>query len=212
VFRGRAYDPKFSPDGKQIAFWNGAPSVALAVPGSSGAWVVSIRGGEPRRVAAALNSARNPIWFRDGKSILVAGYNSTKALDAGGLDWWKASVNGQRLSRAGLYSELVRNGLQRPDRSKNARVRTPVPWVPWPACWANGSDEVLSAIRRQRERVVRGHLRDDRSGDGRVSPGDQGFGTRGDSGVRAGRNVGVCQCVTQARIVVATTRCRRSAR
>lgn len=146
VFRGKAHDPKFSPDGKQIAFWTGATSVALAVRGSAAAWIVSVRGGEPRRVAAALDSAKSPIWFPDGKSILIAGYSSTKALDANGVDWWKASLAGKELSRAGLYANLVQYGLQKPDRSKNARVRTPVPWVPSPACWATGSDEVISSI------------------------------------------------------------------
>ncbi len=146
VFRGKAYDPKYSPDGKQIAFWTGASSIALPVRGSSAVWTVSVRGGEPRRVATALDSARNPIWFRDGKSILVAGYSSTQALGTDGLDWWKASLDGQQLNRTGLYARLVQNGLQNPDRSKMQKFARQYAWVPSPACWVSGSDEVISSI------------------------------------------------------------------
>jgi len=141
-------NPKFSPDGQQIAYWIGGESVAAAVPGSGSVWVVPIKGGQPKRIAESLTSARQPIWLPDGKSILFVGYGASRALDGSSIDWWIASLNGERLVRTGLYDELVRRGIQPSDPTVNSRVRTPVPRIAPPGCWASKQDAVIASLER----------------------------------------------------------------
>jgi eukaryotic-like serine/threonine-protein kinase len=139
-------NPKFSPDGQQIAYWTGAESVAAAVPGSGSAWVVPARGGQPRRIAEKLTSGRQPIWSPDGNSVLLVGYSSTKAFDRSSIDWWLSSTDGERLIRTGLYEELVQRGLRPSDPTANSRFRTPVPWIAPPGCWTAKQDAVISTL------------------------------------------------------------------
>ena len=140
-------NPKFSPDGRQIAYWIGSESVAAAVPESGSVWVVPLGGGQSHRIGEQLTSARRPIWLPDGKSVLVVGYSSAKLLDATSLDWWMASVDGERLTRTGLYDELVRRGLQPSDVSANSRLRTPVPGIVPPGCWSPKQDAVITTLQ-----------------------------------------------------------------
>lgn len=90
----QGWHPKFSPDGSQIAYWDGARRVAAAVPGSGAVWVVSVPGGQAKRVGLNFTAARKPVWSPDGKHLLVVGYASAKAFDATSLDWWMVDVDG----------------------------------------------------------------------------------------------------------------------
>ena len=139
-------NPKFSPDGQQIAYWTGSETVGAAVPGSGSVWVVPVRGGQPRRIAEELTSTRRPIWLPDGKSVLFVGYTSTQAFDRSSIDWWISSVNGEHLTRTGLYDELVRRGIRPSDTTANSRLRTPVPSIASPGCWAARQGGVISTL------------------------------------------------------------------
>ena len=72
-------NPKFSPDGSQVAYWVGDEGVDAAVPGSGAVWVVPVAGGTPQRVGSNFTAARYPIWSPDGKHLLFVGYTSAKA-------------------------------------------------------------------------------------------------------------------------------------
>lgn len=85
-------NPKYSPDGSQVAYWLGTAAVNSAVPGSGAVWVVPVTGGAPRRIAATFSSARQPIWLPDGKHLLFLGYTShghtiTPRLTGGRRPW-----------------------------------------------------------------------------------------------------------------------------
>ncbi len=82
------FNPKYSPDGTQVAYWIGEISVAVTVPGSGTVWVVPSAGGQPVRAGAGFSTARTPIWSPDGHHLLIVGYNSDKAFQASALDWW----------------------------------------------------------------------------------------------------------------------------
>jgi Tol biopolymer transport system component len=138
-------NPKFSPDGQQIAYWTGSESVGAAVPGSASVWVVPVSGGQPRRVAESLTSARQPIWLPDAK-ILFIGYSASKLFDGSSIDWWIASVNGERLLRTGLYDELIRRGIKPADPAANSRIVTPVPAIGPPGCWAARQNAVIASL------------------------------------------------------------------
>jgi serine/threonine protein kinase/Tol biopolymer transport system component len=129
-------DPRYSPDGSQIAYWVGAGGVAIAVPGAGALWVAPVAGGSPRQVGSNFTSARFPIWAPDGKHLLVAGYTSPKSYDASALDWWVVDASTGSAIRTGAYDALVRAGLQALDFG----------WMPAPGCWSEG-DTVISSIQ-----------------------------------------------------------------
>jgi Tol biopolymer transport system component len=86
------------------------------------------------------------VWSPDGKYLLVAGYSSAKALDRSSIDWWMASIDGNRLLKTGLTDALVHGGIRPLDVTRNSRIRTPVPSVPAPGCWQRGKNAVISSI------------------------------------------------------------------
>ncbi len=122
-------DPKYSPDGSQVAYWVGTESVAAAVPGSGAVWVVPAAGGQPQHVGPNFTAARNPIWSPDGKHLLFIGYTSAKAYESGSLDWWLAATNGGDAVRSGAHEALVHAGF-----AGGAGLR--------PACWPVAANTV----------------------------------------------------------------------
>ncbi|MBI3645118.1 MAG: PD40 domain-containing protein, partial [Acidobacteriales bacterium] len=125
-------NPKFSPDGSQVAYWVGAESVAAAVPGSGAVWVVPVAGGPPQRVGPNFTAARHPIWSPDGKNLLLVGYTSAKAYESSSIDWWLVAPNGGGALRTGAFETLVQAGLR----------SVPV-FVPRPACWLTATNTVV---------------------------------------------------------------------
>jgi len=43
-------NPKYSPDGSQVAYWVGNPGVYSTIPGTGTVWVIPVAGGPPQRV------------------------------------------------------------------------------------------------------------------------------------------------------------------
>ena len=89
-------NPRFSPDGTQVAYWVGPQSVADTVPGSGAVWVVPVGGGQPQRVGPNFTTARFPIWHKDGKHLLMLGYTSARAFDRSSIDWWMVPTDGSK--------------------------------------------------------------------------------------------------------------------
>lgn len=135
------FNPRFSPDGTQVAYWVGSRSVSAAVPESGAVWVVPVAGGQARQVVANFTSARHPLWHKDGKHLLIVGYTSTKAFDSSSIDWWVVGTDGSDAVRTGAYDALVHAGLQ-----PIANTRTPVPAVPEPRCWSSSGGKVTFAV------------------------------------------------------------------
>jgi eukaryotic-like serine/threonine-protein kinase len=70
--------PKFSPDGKWVAYWTGE---GHHFEGKT--YIVPSRGGNPIRVGAELADAKWPVWSADGKALLV--YGARQPATAGGV-------------------------------------------------------------------------------------------------------------------------------
>ena len=114
-------NPRFSPDGSQVAYWIGAKNVSASVPGSGTIWLAPASGGKPRRVAVSFTAARYPIWSADGKRLLFVGYTSPRANETSSFDWWVLAPNG---------GEPVKTGALRFDgRQQNA----------WQGVWDGGN-------------------------------------------------------------------------
>ena len=134
------WNPKFSPDGTQVAYWVGDAGVAAAIPKSGTVWVVPVAGGPPQQVGRNFTAARYPIWSPDGKYLLVVGYTSAQAYDQSGIDWWVVPANGGSAVRNGAHQVFARGGL-------NALPPSATPDFPIPACWSSSTNMILfSAI------------------------------------------------------------------
>ena len=85
-FQGTTENPKFSPDGKVIAF-------SAQYAGNIDVYVVPAEGGEPKRLTWHPGADVVQGWAPDGKSIV---FNSTRATDApsGAPRFWTVPVEG----------------------------------------------------------------------------------------------------------------------
>lgn len=133
-------NPRFSPDGSQVAYWVGEPNVASAVPGNGAVWVVPVAGGQPQRIGPNFTNARYPIWSPDGKSLLVMGYTSDKPSESSAIDWWLVPTSGGNAVRTGLHDALFHAGLPSSDP---ATFLGNYPNVPIPGCWLAGANSVV---------------------------------------------------------------------
>jgi len=109
-FQGQASNPRFSPDGKWIAF-------SGEYAGNADVYVVSAEGGEPRRLTWHPSPDLVEGWTPDGKSIVFASGRATEA-PAAAPRFWTVPVTGgpeQPMSLPRAYQ-----GRISPDGSKVA--------------------------------------------------------------------------------------------
>ncbi|MEO8368008.1 MAG: protein kinase [Candidatus Solibacter sp.] len=95
----RGYRPRFSPDGKSIAYWTGSTT-----QGPSKLYVMGSTGGPPRQVQPEFAVASWPVWSPDGKSLLF--YGSPEAADQG---WWIAPVPEGKANRVESSTTGIRD-------------------------------------------------------------------------------------------------------
>ena len=87
-------DPRFSPDGKQLAYWvreTGQPDEVRVVASS---------GGESRRICPECAAARFPLWSPDGRHLVFLGDTGRR------WDWYAAPLDGGPPVRTGAQSIL----------------------------------------------------------------------------------------------------------
>jgi Tol biopolymer transport system component len=99
--------PKFSPDGKTIAYWTGAGGIYQ--PGSAHVFAVDSGGGHPRAVHPQIASALYPIWSPQGDSLLVLARKDATAP----LDWWVLPVEGGAPRQTGALARLQQQNIGR---------------------------------------------------------------------------------------------------
>ncbi len=107
-----ARTPRFSPDGRWIAYWTGfaASVVAGGLPGALGSiFVVSSQDGDaPREIRTPLASARYPVWSPDGASILFLGEEDAERKTH---DWYVIPRDGGTAVKTGVADALRAAGL-----------------------------------------------------------------------------------------------------
>jgi Tol biopolymer transport system component/DNA-binding winged helix-turn-helix (wHTH) protein len=140
-------NPKYSPDGTQVAYWIGYPGVAATVPGNGTVWVVPSAGGQPVRAGSGFSTARTPIWSPDGRHLLIVGYNSDKAFETSGIDWWIVPTAGSGAQRTGIRRAFQQAGLGAPGSDYSPVVRQSNLGLPEPACWLPTGNRVIFSAR-----------------------------------------------------------------
>jgi Tol biopolymer transport system component len=82
--------PRFSPDGKWIAYWVGDPSYF----GRRHVFIIPAEGGTSRELQPDFYFATHPVWSPDSEHVLFRGARDDKETAAQGFDWWVASIDG----------------------------------------------------------------------------------------------------------------------
>ena len=134
---GRA--PKFSPDGRSLAFWTGGWLAVRGLGNVRRSYVVDANGGTPRQVATDLASSGDAIWSPDGNSLLVFGRRATAGADAA-PQWWIVPVNGGPSRVTGAFAAFAAAGLE----------VTNTDLQPFPAHWTR-EGVVFAATTRDRD-------------------------------------------------------------
>ena len=101
--------PKFSPDGKWIAFWTGESHHF-----EGQAFIVPSAGGKPIRVGADLADAKRPAWSPDGSALLVYGSRvppGGSGVVPGPMDLFLLPVNGGPAHETGWAAALRRANI-----------------------------------------------------------------------------------------------------
>jgi serine/threonine protein kinase/Tol biopolymer transport system component len=104
--RGRR--PRYSPDGRSIAYWEGRENRDLLAD-TARVYIVDAGGGEPHQMATDLRAALYPVWSPQGDSLLVLGRSANDA----GPDWWIVPVASGKSVKTGLLDRLAAQGLHR---------------------------------------------------------------------------------------------------
>jgi Tol biopolymer transport system component len=99
------WKPRFSPDGKWIAFFTltGSEDVSATV-GLGQIFIVPAEGGTPRRIQPAFTYARYPIWAPDSRHLLFTGTRQD-----GVRDWWISPIEGGEALRTHAVEWLNRS-------------------------------------------------------------------------------------------------------
>ena len=97
-------NPRFSPDGRWVAYYAGGEAVSN--PGSAGVFIVSSGGGVPRAIHPEMATATNPVWSPRSDGLLVLGRKDGKAPARAELDWWLLPIGAGTPQRTGAYARL----------------------------------------------------------------------------------------------------------
>jgi Tol biopolymer transport system component len=105
-------NPRFSPDGRWVAYSVGGEAVSN--PGSAGVFIINAGGGVPRAIHPEMATAANPIWSPGGDRLLVLGRRDGNAPARAELDWWILPIDAGVPQRSGAFARLGAQGLMRP--------------------------------------------------------------------------------------------------
>jgi serine/threonine protein kinase len=101
----KGFAPRFSPDGKWIAY-------GVTTTGGSGIFVAPATGGPAIRIAQDFYIARSHVWSPDGHHLLFWGQRQRNVPAENNVDWYVAPVTGGQPLRTAARSALLENGFE----------------------------------------------------------------------------------------------------
>jgi serine/threonine protein kinase/Tol biopolymer transport system component len=128
--RGR--NPRYSPDGKYIAYWTGDENM---VPCQL--WIAPVQGGEPRSISPEFFIARYPVWAPDSGHVLFQGIHDGNVSRQAVSDWWVADITGGPAIATGAYDLFKPLGLLATDTVNR----------PLPGAWLTSGDRIVFSAR-----------------------------------------------------------------
>jgi len=96
-------DPRFSPDGRSLAYWIGDPDVSIP---NGEIFVLSLTTGSSLRLAVDFKDARFPVWTPDGRHILFTGCRAGEQPLSSCSEWWITNPDGSRVQNTKALSLL----------------------------------------------------------------------------------------------------------
>jgi Tol biopolymer transport system component len=112
LLAARGRNPRFSPDGKSVAYSVGGEAVSN--PGTAGVFVIDAGGGVQRAIHPEMATATNPIWSPAGDKLLVLGRGDGNAPARQEIDWWILPIGDGTPERTGVFARLDAQRLLRP--------------------------------------------------------------------------------------------------
>jgi eukaryotic-like serine/threonine-protein kinase len=100
--------PRFSPDGRLIAYWTGGNVGFASSSGSYRAFIIPATGGTAREITG-FTGARYPVWSENGLSLLLLGTRDSPPL-VDTYDWWRVPLEGVP-TPTGMHALLRRAGV-----------------------------------------------------------------------------------------------------
>jgi len=105
-------NPRFSPDGKSIAYWIGPITTTVGPPNSGTVYVVPAAGGAAQALSTDLAAAGLPVWSSDGKHLMVFGVGIQSNGANAEEDWWAVPATGGRAKPTGIVGATQKQGFQ----------------------------------------------------------------------------------------------------
>ena len=109
-------DPRYSPDGKWIAYWIGSRGGEFLPPAGK-MYIIPAGGGTAEQICADFSSAAFPAWSPDGR-LLFEGTRDPATSANRAFDWWTVSMKDRTVSRTGDLQILARHRLALPPRRR----------------------------------------------------------------------------------------------
>ena len=97
---GDAVQPRWSPNGRRIAFWGFASQ-----GGQRDIWTIAASGGEPVAVTNDAATDWNPLWSPDGKYLYFGSDRS------GSMEIWRVGINETTGQTQGQPEQITKGGL-----------------------------------------------------------------------------------------------------
>ncbi|MFN7937775.1 MAG: protein kinase [Bryobacteraceae bacterium] len=94
------YNPRFSPDGKLVAYSTGISDLTDAK-----VFVVPVSGGAPKQVGADIPIATVPLWSPDGTKLLITGVDGVG--NRASREYWLAPISGGPSQKTGLLTWMM---------------------------------------------------------------------------------------------------------
>lgn len=103
--------PRYSPDGRWIAYWTGPPGLSPAAAGGYKIFIVPASGGAARQIRPDFASCTYPLWSPDGKSLLFIGRPDASRTGADAVDWWVTGVDSEAATNTQAFQLFHRLGM-----------------------------------------------------------------------------------------------------
>jgi Tol biopolymer transport system component len=85
--------PRFSPDGKQVAYWKGSAYPYPLRAGSGESYIVDLETSQTHQIGTEFAATVQPVWSPDGKTMLVLGLKDPDLLRHT-FDFWMVPLAG----------------------------------------------------------------------------------------------------------------------
>ena len=149
--------PRFSPDGRSIAYWTGSNIGFSARVDSYRAFVIDRSGGTPREIGADMTGVRYPLWSPDGTGILAAASRASPPVLAS-FDWWLFPTASGAAVPVNVR-EMFRQAGVNVDRNTlwpEAWTDEAVLFSDFRSIWSIGIDSRTGAVTRALQRLTLG--------------------------------------------------------